>query len=258
MYTEHNYNSSLYHHGIKGQQWGERRYQNSDGSYTPLGREHRARVEHQAVVVNKPSSSTPKMTNKIEKTTPTKLSNKLKDTAKSTETETKTTTPAASTPANGITKKKTGTKKKASTKKNSNADSVKALKELFKNAGLDLDNMDDEVFKDLLNEVKNRSNARKESKKAAETKPKTEPKKTTKPETPKKEEKKTTESDTDRKAKENLARIEHKPTVAKDVSKRPVSRDKSITSGTMTVSKGKSVSSIREYEARVNHKAKRY
>lgn len=28
----------LAHHGIKGQHWGERRYQNSDGSLTPLGR----------------------------------------------------------------------------------------------------------------------------------------------------------------------------------------------------------------------------
>lgn len=29
---------SLYHHGIKGQQWGIRRYQNSDGSLTEEGR----------------------------------------------------------------------------------------------------------------------------------------------------------------------------------------------------------------------------
>lgn len=28
-------NGVLYHHGIKGQKWGERRYQNADGSYTP-------------------------------------------------------------------------------------------------------------------------------------------------------------------------------------------------------------------------------
>lgn len=30
----------MYHHGIKGQHWGVRRYQNSDGSLTPEGREH--------------------------------------------------------------------------------------------------------------------------------------------------------------------------------------------------------------------------
>jgi hypothetical protein len=33
MYKEH----ELYHHGIKGQRWGIRRYQNKDGSLTPAG-----------------------------------------------------------------------------------------------------------------------------------------------------------------------------------------------------------------------------
>ena len=28
----------LYHHGIKGQKWGIRRYQYADGTYTPAGR----------------------------------------------------------------------------------------------------------------------------------------------------------------------------------------------------------------------------
>ena len=32
--------SFLAHHGIKGQRWGNRRYQNQDGSLTPLGRTH--------------------------------------------------------------------------------------------------------------------------------------------------------------------------------------------------------------------------
>ena len=36
-YVERDYNS-IYHHGIKGQQWGVRRYQNEDGSLTPEGR----------------------------------------------------------------------------------------------------------------------------------------------------------------------------------------------------------------------------
>lgn len=30
--------SELYHHGIKGQKWGERNYQNPDGSLTPAGK----------------------------------------------------------------------------------------------------------------------------------------------------------------------------------------------------------------------------
>ena len=30
--------NELYHHGIKGQKWGVRRYQNSDGSLTPAGK----------------------------------------------------------------------------------------------------------------------------------------------------------------------------------------------------------------------------
>lgn len=32
--------SELYHHGIKGQHWGERRWQNPDGSLTPAGYAH--------------------------------------------------------------------------------------------------------------------------------------------------------------------------------------------------------------------------
>ena len=31
------YSAELYHHGIKGQKWGVRRYQNPDGSLTPEG-----------------------------------------------------------------------------------------------------------------------------------------------------------------------------------------------------------------------------
>ena len=32
--------SELYHYGIKGMRWGIRRYQNPDGSLTPLGKQH--------------------------------------------------------------------------------------------------------------------------------------------------------------------------------------------------------------------------
>ena len=34
-------NSELYHHGILGQKWGIRRFQNSDGSYTAEGKRRR-------------------------------------------------------------------------------------------------------------------------------------------------------------------------------------------------------------------------
>lgn len=36
------HNCELYHWGIKGMKWGIRRYQNKDGSLTPLGRQHLA------------------------------------------------------------------------------------------------------------------------------------------------------------------------------------------------------------------------
>lgn len=32
-------NDELYHHGIKGQRWGVRRFQNADGSLTSAGRQ---------------------------------------------------------------------------------------------------------------------------------------------------------------------------------------------------------------------------
>lgn len=38
------FNSELYHHGTKGMHWGERRYQNSNGTWTEEGKERR-RIE---------------------------------------------------------------------------------------------------------------------------------------------------------------------------------------------------------------------
>lgn len=34
----------IYHHGVQGQKWGVRRYQNSDGSLTSAGRKHQAKI----------------------------------------------------------------------------------------------------------------------------------------------------------------------------------------------------------------------
>lgn len=52
----------LCHHGVKGQRWGRRQFQNKDGSLTPLGREHydvgestESRYEPKAYVVRKES-----------------------------------------------------------------------------------------------------------------------------------------------------------------------------------------------------------
>ncbi len=41
MYYDYYGEPYLSHHGIKGQKWGVRRFQNEDGSYTNLGEQHR-------------------------------------------------------------------------------------------------------------------------------------------------------------------------------------------------------------------------
>ena len=41
--------NELYHHGTKGQKWGIRRYQNSDGSLTDAGRKRYGSKEYQSI-----------------------------------------------------------------------------------------------------------------------------------------------------------------------------------------------------------------
>lgn len=44
----YSYINELYHHGIKGQKWGIRRYQNEDGSLTNAGRKRYSKSNQRA------------------------------------------------------------------------------------------------------------------------------------------------------------------------------------------------------------------
>lgn len=56
--------NELYHHGVKGQKWGIRRYQNKDDSLIKSGKKHSAKVsnflsKHKEKTVAKKASKTP-------------------------------------------------------------------------------------------------------------------------------------------------------------------------------------------------------
>lgn len=61
----------LYHHGIKGQKWGKRRYQNPDGSLTPEGEARYARKEavrdRRADLKNRRTMSDQELRKKVER-----------------------------------------------------------------------------------------------------------------------------------------------------------------------------------------------
>ena len=63
MYYNIVYSDELAHHGIKGQKWGVRRFQNSDGSLTDAGKKHQAKVY--ARQLNKKDKSTIRIKRKV-------------------------------------------------------------------------------------------------------------------------------------------------------------------------------------------------
>lgn len=56
----------LVHFGIKGQKWGQRRYQNEDGSYTPEGKIRRKDRRRPFSILKSKSGTHPKFSNKRE------------------------------------------------------------------------------------------------------------------------------------------------------------------------------------------------
>lgn len=46
-------NDEIYHHGILGQKWGIRRFQNADGSYTPAGKKRYGRLTQAGQIQNR-------------------------------------------------------------------------------------------------------------------------------------------------------------------------------------------------------------
>ena len=49
----YNHTEALYHHGVKGQKWGVRRYQNQGGSLTPEGRRRQKIIDKELEFQNK-------------------------------------------------------------------------------------------------------------------------------------------------------------------------------------------------------------
>lgn len=60
-----NPDSELYHHGIKGQRWGIRHYQNADGSLTEAGKNRYAKKERRDKVKNRRNLSEDELRRRI-------------------------------------------------------------------------------------------------------------------------------------------------------------------------------------------------
>lgn len=65
MWSPTVYSDELYHHGIKGQKWGTRHYQNEDGSLTPAGRERYGRALKERLLTHPSKSYTSSTTRKL-------------------------------------------------------------------------------------------------------------------------------------------------------------------------------------------------
>jgi hypothetical protein len=84
----HDYQNSLMHYGIKGMRWGIRRYQNEDGSLTPLGKKRYSEEEdlinfHYEHQIHKADKKLNKINKKLSKDPNNKkLNNKKKLTEK--------------------------------------------------------------------------------------------------------------------------------------------------------------------------------
>ena len=48
---QYHYTDELYHHGVKGQRWGTRRYQNKDGTLTPRGRKRAEKLRNEYLAI---------------------------------------------------------------------------------------------------------------------------------------------------------------------------------------------------------------
>lgn len=58
-------NNELYHHGVKGQRWGVRRYQNADGSLTSAGKNRYVKNERKQSLKNRRNLSDEELRSRI-------------------------------------------------------------------------------------------------------------------------------------------------------------------------------------------------